>query len=290
MELIYTLQPLAAVLAAVFAGLCVAYISSVVRIENTAQRTVQDFSGMQRENALEKAGDTLLKRSGLSLDALAHDLRWAMLGGHAVTTLPAVLGRCLLYGVAIAVVGLLLKQPMLLVGALLGAVLPIMRVRSDAEKARLRLELQLPEAAILMAAELGAATPPEQAFSRAIGLGGPLAVILQQALTASQNSNRPLFGRGRITQGTLKETVRMWRLPRLNALASQLDLVANKGTDGAVLMNDYAAAASREYREFLKVQVAQLEGKLLLPQAVFVFIPFIIAVCAPIFMSIMQAF
>jgi hypothetical protein len=76
----------------------------------------------------------------------------------------------------------------------------------------------------------------------------------------------------------------------LTAFGAQLDLVASKGVSGAEMMADISRAISREYFEHVMSAAESLEGNLVIPSAIFFFLPFTLIILMPIMTSLSGAF
>jgi tight adherence protein C len=79
-------------------------------------------------------------------------------------------------------------------------------------------------------------------------------------------------------------------LPELVSFAVQLDMVADKGVSGALLMNEVARTLGREYRSRLESEVEKLNGRLMLATAAFFFIPFVLVILGSLIAPVMAVF
>jgi tight adherence protein C len=79
-------------------------------------------------------------------------------------------------------------------------------------------------------------------------------------------------------------------MPELTAFASQIDLVAAKGAAGAELMDNIAVGLAREYRRRVMRAAEELESNLVVPAAVFFFLPFVIAIMVPLLLPLLRSF
>ena len=118
---------------------------------------------------------------------------------------------------------------------------------------------------------------------------GPASGLLSDVLAYSRSAGQPLFGRKPI-RGALVEVFSQAGLPELMSFATQLNLVAEKGVAGAVLMNEVARTLGREYRSRLDSQVEKLNGRLMLATAVFFFIPFVLIILGSFIAPVMAIF
>ena len=147
----------------------------------------------------------------------------------------------------------------------------------------------LPEAAALIAAEMSAGGSAETAITRAANLPGPLGKMIKDTVAMAQQSGRLIFSRDAI-DGVMVEHFSKYRLPDVEAFARQIDLVAEKGTDGPKQMSEVARGLSREYRSDIKTESEKLSNKLLMPMTLYIFVPFMLAIFVPLFASIFQSF
>ncbi len=79
-------------------------------------------------------------------------------------------------------------------------------------------------------------------------------------------------------------------LSQVTAFGAQLDLVAGKGVAGAEMMADISRAISREYFEYVMSAAESLEGNLVIPTAIFFFVPLTAIIMLPIMTSLSKAF
>lgn len=286
------IQSLFALLAALFGGLLsMQLVGQLQRADLGSAKGLADFTGQaEAPTFVERLGAVFLRVAQLDWASWYQHLRWAQLGERGQPpTLARVIGSSLLYGAIGLGVMFLTRAPILGLGALFAAALPLVQLRSKADGVRRQVRRALPEMAALAAAEMAANNPPELALLRAAELPGPLALLVSEAVQQSRRTGRPLFSRRPVT-GMLVETVRAWDLPALNTFARQIDLAAAKGVAGAEQMNRAAKGLTREYREELLRRAEKLESDLVVPGMLFVFMPFLIAVIATIGLPILRAF
>jgi tight adherence protein C len=225
-----------------------------------------------------------------SLDAWEEYLKWAQRGGYFKGW---GVGRLVFMGMVYASIGgcVLLVHPaaISLLVPLATAAYPFISVRVKANTMRKRVIRGLPELATLVAAEMSAGVSPDQAIQRLSVLPGLLPGLLSEVLSYARSAGRPLFGRKPIP-GVLVEIFSQANLPELTSFAAQLDMVAEKGVAGAVLMNEVARTLSREYRARLDSEVEKLNGRLMLSTAVFFFIPFVLIILGSFIAPVMAVF
>ncbi|MBT3391370.1 MAG: hypothetical protein HN413_13290 [Chloroflexi bacterium] len=165
---------------------------------------------------------------------------------------------------------------------------PTATLQRKGDEGRKRAKRAMPEVATLVAAELSAGSSPEQAITRAARLPSPLSLLIQDAIDKTQQSGYPLFSRGN-TPGVLREVFTAAQLPALRAFATQLDLVAAKGVEGAHLMSEIARSLAREHREQVLEDTEQLDGKLTVAVSIFFFIPMFVLIVGSFFSTVLTA-
>lgn len=281
------------VLAAFCAGLMAASLAArlTVHLGPAPARVLADYltSGPARSDPVEQLGRWLLRHlPGLaSFIHVEQHRRWLALVGEA-PSLATTLGLAVL----LALGGVFLAQTsgiplaFLLVGA--GAIYPFARLRSQANWVRRQVERALPELTALMAAEMAAGNPPHKALERASAWGGPLSVLVGQAVAAARASNRPLFGRND-APGVLVEVAAGYGLGSLQAFAAQLDLAARKGAAGPELMQSLARMFVLEYKERALREAEKLDSRLAVPSVLFFFLPFLFLILTPLLMPVLEA-
>ena len=238
----------------------------------------------------DQIGGTIAARLPISLETWQAHLAWAQRGGKYRNW---TVNRMVFLSLLLCVVGFYVAfhnahALAAWTAPLIGAAIPFIWVRSAANKTRRRVERMLPELAALVAAELSAGQPAEQALRRAAELPGPLADLLQDALSLSQSSGRPLLTHA-IQQGTLREVFGATGLPALRAFAVQLDLAAQKGVEVAERMVEISKVLSSEYRQRLMENTEKLETNLTTAVAAFYFAPMLLVILLPMFGEILKA-
>ncbi len=258
-------------------------------------RGLEDFYasvGNDQKVALrgEQIGNRVAERLPFSLDAWIEQLHWAQRGGYFKGWgIGRLVFTAMIYAGIDALVLLVDPAPVSLLVPLGAVAYPFISVRAKANTVRKRVVRGLPEVAALVAAEMSAGVSPDQAVQRAAVLPGPLTSLLSDVLAYSRSAGRPLFGRKPV-RGALVEVFSQADLPELLSFAAQLDLVAEKGVAGAMLMNEVARTLGREYRSRLDSEVEKLNGKLMLSTAVFFFIPFVLVILGSFMAPVMAIF
>lgn len=237
---------------------------------------------------LERLGHWLLARfPGLvQLGHLQQHRRWVALAGEP-PSLAELLGASLLLASLGMVLALVTRAPLALGLVPLGGLYPAARLRAQAHALQRQVERALPELTALLAAEMAAGNPPDRALERASQWGGPLAALLQEAVTQARLQGRPLFGR-RPTPGLLLEVVASYHLPSLHAFAAQVDLAAQKGAAGPELMQSLARTLVLSYREQALRAAESLESRLAVPSVLFFFLPFLFLILVPLLLPILE--
>ncbi len=249
-----------------------------------------------REGEKEKtpAVEALERLAGrvFSLGVWERRLRWAQRNGafEGKRIGHFVLQSLLLGGAGLAFVMLVNPAPFYWAVAVLGFAQPWVRLYSVAEDARDDTAKELPAIASLVAAELAAGTPPEEAVRRAAALPGPLSGLLEDALVLARETGRPLFALPAAqVQGALVEVFTRVGVPQLSAFARQLNMVAVKGMEGAMLMSSIAEALAEDYQAALRRKMEQLDSRIWPVIAVFFFFPFVLLLLAVYGLPALQA-
>jgi tight adherence protein C len=252
-------------------------------------RALRAYRGTPTPSALEAIGEKALAQTPLALPTWEAHLTW--LHRHGVKrTLGGVLGQALVLGLLGLTLPLFLPaSPAMWLAPVCGFCYPWVTLRGQANKIRQQAQRRIPEVATLLAAELATGTPPEEAVARACALPGPLAALLQEAVTRSQQTRRPLFSRSPV-RGTLLEVLSQTGEPALRAFAVQVDLVAGKGVAGAALMQDLARTLGREYHAQVVAKVEKLDSQLTLGVTIFYFAPMILLILGSFFAAILEVF
>jgi tight adherence protein C len=286
------MKALLALIGASAAALAAYLLAESLPAGPSAARRLEAFAG-GRETLSDRIGRILARwaaQAGLDLGAWAMRLRWAALEDPTVPADPArLLGQGALYAAPGLLAALILGAPIFYAAPALLFAFPFLRVRGKANAARRRVRREIPEAATLIAAELAAGAAPDRALERAAARPGPLARILAQALEEARKTGRPLFSRG-AARGVLVESLRRMGEDALSTFAVQLDMVAEKGAAGAELMASVAESLAREEQARAMRAAERLESDLVIPAALFFFLPFVAVVMLPILVSLFRAF
>lgn len=290
--------PILLLFACLFASLLVYVLTSRLdlMLAPAPTKALARYFGKDREDdGVERLGGWLLKRlPGITgLFRLDQHRRWLALGGDA-PSLAYTLGLSLVLGGLGLGLALLTRAPIALELVLLGGAYPLVRLRTQAGQVRRAVVRALPELTALMAAELAAGNPPDKALERAGEWGGPLAALIQEAVTQARIQGRPLFGRlavslpTRGSGGVLLAVVESYDLPALSAFASQVELAARKGAAGPDLMAALARTLILEYKEQSLHSAESLESRLAVPSVLFFFLPFLFLILTPLVLPVLD--
>lgn len=267
------IQSIAPFLGAGALALAAYYLVRIVRIEGTASRHLKIYQVESGPGGLDTLGEKLAKTLPFSTSTWQDHLKWAQRGGHYLgRSIGSLTITALLYAGGSTLVLVFNPAPIFFLLPFVVFVYPFVAMRSKANLVRRKVVRALPEVAALVAAEISAGNPPEQALTRAGQLPGPLSGLIAEAVAHSRKTGRPLFSRKPV-HGALVEVFQETRLPALRAFASQIDLVAHHGVDSAELMTDVARGLAREYHERVMVEKEELGGKLTTRVAFFFFFP-----------------
>jgi len=261
-------------------------------VGSSASARMERFAAADRRNFTDRVGDSLVDRFGLTIEGWEFELMWAQLGGYYEgKTVGSVLGASVVYLLGgIVYIMMFQSYSMIYFAAVaLIAYYPYMKLKGRGDDVRKMVKRSLPEAAALIAAEMSAGGSAETAVSRAANLPGPLGKMIKDTVAIAQQSGRLIFSRETI-DGVMVEHFSKYRLPDVEAFARQIDLVAEKGTDGPKQMSEVARGLSREYRSDIKTESEKLSNKLLMPMTLYIFVPFMLAIFVPLFASIFQSF
>ena len=283
------------VLAAVALSVLVYWLTRNVRIERGASRQLSDFQGDRSARTRgDELGERVARRLPISGDAWEDHLRWAQRGGaYPGWGIGRLVFTALVYTLAASILLLVNPAPVSLFAPLLGFAYPFLALRSKANRVRKQAGRGLPEIAALIAAEMAAGVPPEQALSRSALLPGPVPLLIAEATALSQRSGRPLFSRrdgGHKLHGALLETFTAANIPAVRSFAAQLDRVSEKGVAGAAQMSKVAQALAQEYRQRLMSETKKLDSRLVLATAFFFFIPFVLVILGSFMLPILTMF
>jgi Flp pilus assembly protein TadB len=165
-------QPALVLLAAITGGLAVLLLARRVDISMMLApapgRVVAAYAGRREPTTVERVGNRTLARIPVlgTLLGLSDHLRWLALMGDPPA--PAtVVGMAVLLALGGLLLAVITLKPFLAILGIVGFLYPFIRIRNQANKVRAKVERSLPELAAILAAEMSAGLPPDQALERA---------------------------------------------------------------------------------------------------------------------------
>jgi len=283
---------------ALLAAGCIAFIVFLVigsvQTGPSAAKHLRDFRSGSSGDSVQydrqaEVGDRIARRLPVSTTGTwENHLVWAQRGGYYQgQRLGNFFFKAALFFACGVMLVLLMPIPVFFLVPLIAAAFPFIGLRAKANKVRRRAIRGLPDVAALVAAEVSAGTPADQAITRAAQLPGPLATLLAETEAFSRQTGRPLFGRKPVA-GALVEVFSRTGLSQMRAFALQLDEVANKGVDAPILMNDMARALAQEYRERVMMEKEKLDGTLTRHVAFHFFMPAVVLILAAFFLPMLE--
>ncbi len=174
LDLTHWEQGLGILLAAAAAAWMVFILVSSLRIESLVERRLRkNRSGKPQENGQAEIGVRISGMLPISPAKWENHLVWAQRGGYYQKQKLGgiVITACLYAGGSLMVV-LIKPAPVFFLLPVLAFCFPLIAMRSKANAVRKKAVRGLPEMASLVAAEISAGTPLEQAIQRAAGLPG----------------------------------------------------------------------------------------------------------------------
>jgi hypothetical protein len=228
--------------------------------------------------------------AGWLLDTQA-DLYWGQLAGGWLGWSPADVWALRL---VLALLGLgygLLVAGKPYVGgaaAAIGLFFPSMRLHGQAEKVRRRFLRELPDAAQNLALLAAVGTSVGEALRRLSGGQGLVGQWVRQTLALA--AGQQLFSPSEDERGFLRRRAEESRLPALINLAVQLDLVQRGGVGAGQLLGDLAGNVAQATEGEMAERAEKLGATLVFPTMIFYFIPYIVAILAPVAFSIVRGF
>ena len=278
---------------ALLAGYIVYFLVRNVRLSgSTPVARIRGWGDDNETTKLDRYGDRVVDRLGLSLESWKAHLHWAQLGGHYPKwTTGGLFLRSVLYGLAGLFYVLLVNRealPFYIIPAV-GAAMPFILVKGKADDVRKQTQRIAPEVVTVIAAEMGAGASPEAAVARASDIPGPLGLIIKRGLAESRRTERTLFSVGH-SRGVLVEVMDQQKLPPLVRLGNQLDRVASKGSDAPAVMFSVARGFTRAYKTEAKKEAEGMDNKLLPLVAIFFFFPFLGGILLPMVIELFRTF
>ena len=289
-----TYQQIVIVAASAFFAFIVWYLLSQVKITRSkAERRMRQYLEEDEVSLFDKYGSKYLTR--FNVMSIEHSLKWAKRSGKFETwTASGILMRCIVFGL----IGYLLilqnmGVSMISVAITVGlAIYPYIQVRGEAESVQKQVSRMLPEVATLIAVEMRAGGSLDTALSRVSEMPTVAGRLFKEALAEQSRKNRPLWSSGE-TIGVFLEFMEKEAssgMPQLRRFANQLDRVSGIGVNSPEIIRKVADGFSREYKAKITKSAATLDTKLVFPTMLFFFLPFLLAIGLPLFLSVMTAF
>lgn len=269
------------------------YLARNLRIESSASRQIHNYLGDpdDRPSQQEQIGNRVAGVLPVSPNTWQDRLTWAQRGGYYPgQKLGHIFFQAAMFALGSLAIVFLKPVPLAFLIPVIAFAYPLVSLRSRAGRVRRQVVRGLPDVAALVAAEVSAGNPTDQALLRAADLPGPLSSLIAEAVAYSRQANRPLFSRDRGVRGALVDVFDRTNLPALRAFGRQLDEVANKGVDSAELMNDMARALAREYRERVMTEKEKLGGRLTTLVALHFFFPAVLIILMAFLLPLLDMF
>jgi pilus assembly protein TadC len=287
-------QQIVIVVAAAFFSFIVWYLASKIKFSRSkTERRMRKYLEEDEVSFFDKWGDKYLGR--FNIMAINHNLKWAKRSGKFQSwTANGILMRCVIYGLAgyfvfVQNFGISITTLAITFGA---AIFPFIQVRGEAESVQKQVRRMLPEVATLIAVEMRAGSSMDTALSRVSEMPTTIGRLFKEALSEQARTNRPLWSNG-ATIGVFLDYMNEEAasgMPQLRRFAKQLDRVSGIGVDSPQVIAKVAEGFSREYKARITKSAATLDTKLVFPTMIFFFLPFLMAIGLPLFMSVLSAF
>ena len=270
---------------------------SFIVIGRSATGRIGNYAEKDRRDVIDKLGDFLATRLGLSLESWKYELRWAQIGGQYLNSdgSPKSVGTVLGQSVIFALIGIIYIVLFHAYGILyiamvaVAAYYPYMTLKGRADTARESVKRGLPEAAAMIAAEMNAGSSITTAIERASTLPGSIGQILLAGVERAHLDGALLFSQSGIPGALVKQLSELKFTP-LETFAARMDAVAQRGTEGAQRMTELARDLAMEYQITVARAAETLENKLLMPMTIFFFVPFLAAIFIPLMANLLNTF
>ncbi|MBC8450135.1 MAG: hypothetical protein H8D78_20580 [Chloroflexi bacterium] len=174
------------------------------------------------------------------------------------------------------------------IAAAIGLLFPGIRLHGRAEKVRRRFLQELPGAAQNLAMLAAVGTSVGEGLRRLAEGEGLVSQWIRQTLALG--AGQQLFSPSEAEKGFLRKRAEESQLPALINLAVQLDLVQRGGVGAENLLGDLARNVAQEYEGEMAERAEKLGATLVFPTMLFYFLPYMLAILAPVAVSIMQGF
>jgi Flp pilus assembly protein TadB len=287
---------IAAILLALLAFWAAGSMSFIV-VGRSAAGRIGNYAEKDRRDMIDRLGDLLATRLGLSLESWKHELSWAQIGGQYLTTdgqlksVGTVLGQSVLFAaIGIAYIVIFHSYGILYIAMVaVAAYYPYMTLKGRADTARESVKRGLPEAAAMIAAEMNAGGSITTAVERASTLPGSIGQILQTGVERARLDGALLFSQSGIPGALLRQLSELKFAP-LETFAARMDAVAERGAEGPQRMTELARDLAVEYQITVARASETLENKLLMPMTIFFFVPFLAAIFIPLMVNLLNTF
>lgn len=187
------------------------------------------------------------------------------------------------FALAIVVGAVMLTDPITaLIGTAVAGMAPYLLLNNQTRKVERAIVRELPDLLYLLAAMMSANIVLPDALRRLTEFRGTLAQWLTVALARSHGGQMVSAIRVEAEQSGLS---------RLIAFATKLELIEARGAAGSTdLLRRLADDQSREYRQYAERRAKELSNELVLPLMLFFFLPYLIVIAAPMFVSVFALF
>lgn len=263
---------------------------SGLRISRSPGAQVASYLGVkQEEAALERVGKAILLRIPVlrELGRVEQHRMWLELSDDPLVMPETAVGLAVVALAAGLLGAVALNEPFVTVMGVIGGVIAFLRIRSQADAIRRKVERSLPDLCALMAAEMSAGNSPDLALERVSRFGGPLANLLRKAVEVAKNEGKPLFSRGN-ARGALLEVVGRYDLQAVVSFAAKVDAAAKTGAAGPGLMERLAQTLVILYKDRALREAESLDNKLAVPSVLFFFLPFTMLLLLPLLYPALQ--
>ncbi len=284
-------------IAAILLAFCAFWAASTTKLilSRSAESRMDQFAAKDQRGFLDKLGDLLADKLGLSLESWKYELKWAQIGGQYLNSdgspksVGSVLGQSVLFaGIGIAYILLFHAFGILYIAMVaVAAYYPYMTLKGRADTARENVKRGLPEAAAMIAAEMNAGGSMSQAVERAASLPGSVGEILTAAVERTRLSGAMMFSQAGAT-GALVRHLSELKFAPLETFANRMDSVSSRGTEASARMTELARDLAMEYQVAVARAAETLENKLLMPMTIFFFVPFLAAIFIPLMVNLLN--
>ncbi len=278
---------------------CAFWAASTTRLNlsRSAASRAEQYGAKDQRTFIDKLGDLLADKLGLSLESWKYELKWAQLGGQYLNSdgspksVGSVLGQSVLFaGIGIAYIVLFHAFGILYIAMVaVAAYYPYMTLKGRADTGREAVKRGLPESAAMIAAEVNASKSMAEAVEKAASLPGAVGQILKSALEQIRLDGALTFSQSGAT-GALVRHLGELKFAPLETFANRIDSVNARGTEIPQRMTELARDLAMEYQVTVARSAETLENKLLMPMTIFFFVPFLAAIFIPLMVNLLNTF